>query len=375
MMLKRKLNSKGFVVSPFFVVVLIFLGISLVTYFSQSDLERAKSITREGQINQVILDMEELKPIMQTLTLFSAYQSAYEVGETSGGKGELEKKIEEYMNDYFKNYTSTEGVIAKRNFSIFIIENPGGNFLVKVNKTPIFEINKSGIYVNSSLSFERVIDARFFLLYTFSEKMNKSYLIDSYTMEVVGQLINELNFDLFNYTIENETRGGEIFLAGTISDEAQANNGSFIAKIFENAIIDLEKDSKLIFQEMVNKSCIIAFMPKLITVNGSKEIFENNTLWEWKVNVSLIVKIFDHSKVREEEMNHGNFLINVSEGIILKNGSLVPLGYKVMEEKTNFFYHILVIYDAIDTGEFNSYTEEMFDNETHLPSYIFMLSQ
>lgn len=370
-MLKVKSSSKGFIVSPFFIVLLILLSITLIAYFSQSDLERAKSITIEGQINQAILDMEELNPVVQTLALFSSYQSAYEVGEKNGEKQDLEETIERYMNDYFKDYSSGEGVTAKGNFSIFVTENQEGNFLIKVNASPIFQINKSKIQMNSTLTFERSVDARFFLLYKLSREMNKSYLINSYTMEVMNQLLNKFDFTPFNYIIENETN---VIINGSINNIVQANNGSFMEKIFENAIIDLEKDSKFLFFEIDNNSCAITFIPKLITVDGNKEYVDNTTIWNWGVSISLIAKIFDYSKFLDNETtDYGVFQINVSKPIILRNGTLTPLSYKIPEEKTMFFYQISTICNGIDDRDINRYTVNMFNNETHLPKYIFLL--
>ncbi len=151
-------DNKGFTYSPFVIIVLILLGLTISLHFTETELRRTDSIYKEGKINRAILDMEELKSNVNTIALFSSYRAiSKKANET---KEELEREINKNLNEYLKNYTPEEISTIEGNFSVYIERLPNNHFLLKTNKAPRACINTSEILLCSDLSIERLIDKK-----------------------------------------------------------------------------------------------------------------------------------------------------------------------------------------------------------------------
>ncbi len=363
------LDDRGFAISPFVIVVLIILGVSIAVYFMEIDNNKAKSILIEGQINSAILNTEEIKAVAQTSALFASYQSAYDVGKKGGTKQELEYAITKNLNNY-SNFSSDEGVKTNGNFTVFVEPTDEGYFIVKTNRSPESHLGKTQISIKSNISIEKFVDTRFFLLYNLSENFNETQLIDSYSSFIYNYLVDSFDFQLLVYTTNNDT----VTMIGTINNSNYVNNGTFAKNIFEFSIIDLERYSTTLYPNITGSNCALAFKPDLISVDVSKEYTSNSTVWEWKTNVSLNGSIFDKSLVNETQIP-GIFYINTTHPIILREGTLLPLEYTLNQGKSfNLFYDIhLIMYNATDTRTPDNYTIEMFNNETHFPIYFYLI--
>jgi|GEM_PF-2073454 len=151
-------DNKGFVYSPFVVIVLIILCLAISLHFAEIDMIMIEGTYKEGQINRAILNMEELKSNVNTIALFASYKAISE--KANGTKEELEEEINKNLNGYFKDYKAEEISTIDGNFSIYVEKLPNNYLLVKTNKTPRACMNTSELLLCSDLSVERIIDKK-----------------------------------------------------------------------------------------------------------------------------------------------------------------------------------------------------------------------
>ncbi len=164
------LNSKGFAVSPFFIIALILLGVIIAIHFIHIDNTKAKSIAQEGKLNKAILDMEEPKATLQSLALFSAYQAAYDAGKMGisderGLKDFLSEEIAEDLN--------------KQNFGSFSVEVKSSEDNIRegfITSATGGKVTASGeIPISSDIAIEKFVGARIFLLRDLSEDLEGEF--------------------------------------------------------------------------------------------------------------------------------------------------------------------------------------------------------
>jgi RNase P/RNase MRP subunit POP5 len=151
-------DNKGFVYSPFVIIVLMLLGLSISLHFMETDTMDMDGIHREGQINQAVLDMEEMKSNVNTMALFSSYRAISENANIT--KEELEEEITENLDEYLGDYRAEEISTIEGNFSVHIETLPDNHFIIKTNKTPRACINASELILCSDLGIERLIDKK-----------------------------------------------------------------------------------------------------------------------------------------------------------------------------------------------------------------------
>ncbi|MCK4491526.1 MAG: hypothetical protein KAU03_02805 [Candidatus Altiarchaeales archaeon] len=357
------INRKGFVISPFVVVVLIFLGSVIFAYLTSIDSNRAGSIIAEGEINQGVLNIEEVKSAAISSILFSAYQSCYDVGEVGGNISDLGDSITEGMNKYFMGFRTGEGVYLEGNFSVSVHATEGGYFTVRSVSHPTAFLNTSRVSSTANITVDRLVDVRFFLLYNFSRDFNKKYFLDQYTMRVVDELKRSFNISVHYNLSDNST----VILNASVADTRNLDNSSFIArKIFEGSLVRMVNDSGLLYGNLTSRGCIITFKPDSIVVGGRKSYVNGTTRWDINSTVSINVSFYDRSLL--EETSFGDFMVNVTCPIILNNGSWVPFSYRIPEPVT-VGYEIILTYNGNVSGDSTNYTVDDFGAEQHLPVY------
>ncbi|MCK4491747.1 MAG: hypothetical protein KAU03_03930, partial [Candidatus Altiarchaeales archaeon] len=117
--MRYNLNSKGFAVSPFFIVALILLAVLIVIHLMSIDTSKARSVAEESEVNKAILNLEEPKSSLKTFTLLSAHQAAYDAGQEGiPDEGALINKLEEDITDDLKNFNSYENLAVAGSFTV-----------------------------------------------------------------------------------------------------------------------------------------------------------------------------------------------------------------------------------------------------------------
>ena len=273
--MKRNLDSKGFAVSPFVIIALILLGAILAVHFTKIDDAKSKSIAREGKLNKAILNIEEPKATLQSRALFSAYQAAYDAGKKGiSDEDELREFLNTNIMEDLNSYESD--ILAPGNFKVEVdAPDKDKGFIVHTTPKGTKKVEVVGdVVMSSTVGVDKFVGARIFLLRDLAEDDTEERF-SSHLADILKEKL-EKEFGV-NCQVNLKQGGYDMNIScerkGAPPSNPPVNDGNYVARFFENSIVDLEDDvvKGECFPEFNEHKCIIKFKPKELGVEIEKK--------------------------------------------------------------------------------------------------------
>ncbi len=286
------LNNRGYI-TPLITVFIAMITITAVVYFTYSERVMAKSIHRDSSSIHEILELEEKKGAMQGFALFCGYQAAYDTAMDGGNGNDLRDRIEKNLNEFNKNfdYQRIWNVNSDGNkFSIQVERGYDGDgneigFIIRSTNAP--KISDSGeIAADSELGIDKLVDARFFLLYDIAKDFGEG---GEYRKELVSNLRDNVESQMSRLddieSIEKSQISGDNVIMEWVArtnGPVDVNSGDTAIEIFRNSFIGLEKDiiSSGDFSKIIDRECGIAIKPRSMEVAVSKNCNLNQDCYD-----------------------------------------------------------------------------------------------
>ncbi len=393
------MNSKGFAVSPFFIVALILLAVLIAIHLMSIDSSKAKSIAEEGKLNKDILNLEEPKSSLKTLTLLSAHQAAYDAGQEGiPAEGALINKLREDIAADLANFNSYENLAVTGTFTVEI--EPGTEeerregFMVSVAGK---NIQSGGSDMSSALGAEKFTGARIFLLRDLSTGLEAEFK-GSLADQLENCLIPEISCggsptscwgdkmklsaaahgdendpcessypkpEAWTTWMEDPKKVADVLNRAVIHIERKASNGEYFSYITtEDCAIKLETDEiKTSVRREATGFCDCGHYVCVDRPEEDEDCGDDNCCeWDWvcddydshvtltitgtiKINASIV----DYSTLHEESKE--KFEVCVNHPLILEDGETAPLEFK---KDFPVDYRIVVKYTTDRSiGDFN----------------------
>ncbi len=374
--MEQSLKSKGFAVSPFFLIGLILIGLTLSVYFIQVRESSTDSIGMEGSVNKAILDVEKPKATIQSVTLLSAYQSAYEAGQDGKDGGMDENRIKTKLKgdlitdlNLFKDSLDGEFDISDDVFEFSDVtitpnvDDKNEGFLIKVKPKPTVTRKGDNLVVSSEMGVEKFVGARIFLLEELSGDLEREFKEDLAPL-IRCTLSGVSSCDII---------GNRIKCSGDLPDQREIPE-DFMRK--ENEVQEKIHESLLELESKVaNENALTYLTDENVTLKfeidkisakidryvdsyrehccpGARDEETGEcTEWDWDYDVDLDITgkieinayLVDYATLYEYQ--EGKFEVCTEAPVTLKNGKVEPLEY-YHKFTVNYEVHIDYISDC-----------------------------